>query len=424
MIYETKIYKYRWMILAIAWIAYFVMYLQRFAIPPLSPFIQEDFMLTRTQVGFLMSVNGLGYVIMQMPGGWLVDRIGVAKMLLIGEVFTGIMMTGMCFTPSYKVSLILLGLGGLGCGCLLTATSKAIMLWFPIQERGTAMGLKQTSCNLGGVLGALTLPTLAIAFGWRYGFGIVGIIAITVGITSFFLYKDHPSEKNQPEPSFKKPGDNTSGLMRDILFNRELILLGIVGACFATIEFSAITYIVTYLKETMLFSVVIAGGFLAVFEGAGAFGKPLFGLLSDRFFNGSRKKAYFLISIIIFIACVIMALLPSDTPKWSLYLVFIIFGLGANGWSGVHFTFVGESVNAKSMGLAMGMTIAVSGLSIVTGPPLFGYIVDRTGEYTSAWYFLALCSIISIILIIFIREKKKKYLFNGSEQTEHKSPGE
>ena len=134
-------YRYRWVILGVAWMAYIVMYMQRFSIPPLSPFIKGDFHLTSTQVGMLMSANAIGYVVMQMPSGWLVDRIGVRWMLGIGEISAGILILGMFFVTSYNASLVILLLAGLGCGCLLTATTKAIMVWFPVRERATAMGL-------------------------------------------------------------------------------------------------------------------------------------------------------------------------------------------------------------------------------------------------------------------------------------------
>ena len=406
---RDQVYSYRWVILIVTWLAYLVMYLQRFAIPPLSPFIKEEFLLSGTQVGMLMAANALGYAAMQMPAGWLVDRIGVRWMLLIGEVFAGVMVFCMFFTPSYRVSLVLLGLEGLGCGCLLTSTSKAIMVWFPVRERATAMGLKQTATNLGGVTAAVTLPTLAIALGWRYGFAVIGIIEILVGILSFILYKEHPGEKDGTRETGSKSLDGSVSLVRDVFLNREILLLGCVGIFFAIIEFSAITHMVLYLKETFFFTAVLAGGLLAVFEGAGAFGKPLFGLISDRLFGGKRKKTYFLMAIISFGMCLVMAFSSSaGASKWTLVPVLVVFGLAANGWAGVHFAFVGECADRKAMGLGIGFAVAIGAVGNIVGPPLFGYIVDVSKSYKPAWLFLAFCALAIMALVIPVREHRRK----------------
>ena len=45
-------------------------------------------------------------------------------------------------------------LAGIGLGCVMPATTKAVLVWFPIKERATAMGFKQTGVNVGGMISA------------------------------------------------------------------------------------------------------------------------------------------------------------------------------------------------------------------------------------------------------------------------------
>lgn len=397
------VYRYRWIILAVAWLAYIVMYMQRFAIPPLSPFIKEEFHLTSAQVGMLMGASALGYTSMQFPAGWFVDLIGVRWMLLIGEVSAGSLISLMFFTPSYSVSLVILLLAGLGCGCLLTATTKAIMLWFPVTERATAMGLKQTSSNLGGVVSALTLPTLALAVNWRCGFAIIGAIGIAAGIVSFVLYRDYPGEDYL---TIKAPAGSIN-LIQDVFLNREVLLLAVICFLVVMVEYAAVTHLVLYLKNAMLFSVVLAGGFMAILEGAGAFGKPFFGVVSDVFFRGSRKKSYLLLTTICCILCLVIAFLPSDTSKWLVVLAIAIFGMTASGWSGVHLAFIGEFARKESIGLVTGFSMGVGIFGNVVGPPLFGYIVDISGSYRPAWLTLAIFNAAAIALLFLIREERR-----------------
>ena len=357
-----------------------------------------------------MSANAIGYVVMQMPSGWLVDRIGVRWMLGIGEISAGILILGMFFVTSYDASMVILLLAGLGCGCLLTATTKAIMVWFPVKERATAMGLKQTSSNIGGIIAAVTLPTLALTLGWRLGFVIVGVIGIMVGIASLILYKEHPSEDHQE--TVVESGHSDSPVSKtgtsDIFLNREILLLCVIGFCMCVVEYSTVTHLVLYLKDKMLLSAVLAGGCLAVWEGGGAFGKPLFGLLSDRLFAGSRKKSYFLLTILTCIMCIVMIFLSPGAGYWTLIPVLVVFGLATIGWSGVHLALVGEFAGGRFIGLTIGFTSMIGLIGNIIGPPLFGYIVDTSGSYGPAWLFLAICELIAVVMLCLLREEKRK----------------
>ena len=150
-----------------------------------------------------MSAAAFGYMITLIPAGWLVDRIGVRWLLLIGEVIGGIVITSMFTVTTFTQGLILMALAGMGMGCLMPSTTKAVLEWFPLKERATAMGLKQTAVNVGGIITAITLPAVALALSWHYGFLSIGFIAVVIGIVSFMLYKQPPqsASPNTSEPA-------------------------------------------------------------------------------------------------------------------------------------------------------------------------------------------------------------------------------
>ncbi|NIN00110.1 MAG: MFS transporter, partial [candidate division Zixibacteria bacterium] len=79
---------------------------------------------------------------------------------------------------------------GLGCGFLLPSTTQAVVAWFPLRERATVMGFKQTAVNIGGIISASTLPAVALVLGWRYCFLFLGIVAIAIGIAAYVLYRE------------------------------------------------------------------------------------------------------------------------------------------------------------------------------------------------------------------------------------------
>jgi ACS family hexuronate transporter-like MFS transporter len=399
--------RYRWVILGVCWLAFIVVFLQRLSIGPLAPFLKEDLNLTSAQVGLLMSASAFGFMFTAFPAGWLVDRIGVRWMLLTGELVGGIFIASMFTVTTFAQGLVFMALAGLGMGCLASSTTKAVLEWFPVKERATAMGLKQTAVNAGGIITAATLPTVALALSWHYGFLGIGLIAVIIGIVSFVLYKQPPQSVSLDTLEAVTPsGVRPSGL--EVFRSRDIWLLVMAGFCLVVSEFAAIAYFVLYLNEALLFGVVTAGFFLAILEVGGAFGKPISGLISDRLFPGGRKKVYILMSGITFVMCIMFAFLWQGSPSWLIILLSLVLGFTGIGWGGLHLTLIGEFAGKERAGTVTGMTTAFMLMGCMVGPPVFGYIVDSTGSYQIAWGFLAIVALLATALLFFVREGRKK----------------
>lgn len=404
----TSSFKYRWVILGVCFCAYMVAFMQRLSIGPLVPFLKEDLNLTSAQAGLFMSAAAFGYMLTVIPAGWLVDRIGVRWLLLIGEIFGGIFIISMFFVDSFTQGLIIMSLAGMGMGCIFPASTKGVLVWFPAKERATAMGIKQTAVNLGGIVTATTLPTVALALSWHYGFLGIGFIAIVIGIVSFILYKNPPlsatigTTESMEDASSEKPS------VLEIFKNRNIWLVIGVGMCLMVVEFAAIAYFVAYLEEILLFYVVTAGFLLAVLEAGGAFGKPVSGLLSDRLFGGNRRGVFILMCAITCAMCLVFAFLPQGSPIWLIVLFCIILGFVAIGWGGLHLTLIGEFAGRELAGTVSGASSAFLLLANMVGPPVFGHIVDITGSYQLAWIFLAALALLAVILLFFVQESRKR----------------
>ena len=255
-------FRYRWVILGICWLAYIVVFMHRLSVGPLGPFLKEDLGLTSTQVASFMSAAAFGYMCTIPIAGWLADWVGVRWMLGTGAVLGGIFIMLMFLAPSYTLGLVIMAVAGLGCGCLMPSTTKAILVWFPLKERASAMGFKQTAVNIGGIIAAASLPAIALALDWRYGFLIIGCIAIVIGIISFALYKEPAGEVSPSTSESDTPA--ASGAVRKALKSRDIWLLTAAGTFVAITEFAVIAHLALYLNEALLFTEIAAGGFLAM----------------------------------------------------------------------------------------------------------------------------------------------------------------
>jgi ACS family hexuronate transporter-like MFS transporter len=396
--------RYRWVILGVLWITYIVVFLNRLSVGPLAPFFKDDLGVTSTQVGLVMSAAAFGYMLSMFPIGWVVDKIGARWPMVAGELIAGTCMISLFFATSYAWLLILMFVTGLGCGFLLPSTTQGVIAWFPLGERATVMGLKQTAVNIGGIITAATLPTVALALGWRYGFLFLGIIAVAIGATVLILYREPPMTSFSPIGS---EGLETAVPLLEILKSREIWLLAFCGLCLTWVEMALIAHLVLYLTEVLLFGVVAAGGLLAMTEVAGAIARPGSGFLSDRIFGGRRKQVFVLMAGTASIMCSIVGLFGPHL-SWALYPALFLLGIGGIAFGGIHLTLLSEFGGRRGAGKAVGLGGMITLAGGALGPPCFGYIVDASGSYKWAWLSLAFAAALCVLLLLFVRESKRK----------------
>jgi len=264
------------------------------------------------------------------------------------------------------------------------------------------MGVKQTAVNLGGIIGALTLPTVAQGFGWRAGFLLLGLTAVIAALLSMAWYPhtDEPSLRSAPALAPAVP-------LREVLGNRQIWCVA-MGAFFLNwVEIAMIGHFVLYATKALALPVVAAGGLLAVAEVAGAVARPVSGIVSDRLLGGHRKGIFMFFGATAAVTCLALGLAGPRLGPFLYPCVFML-GIGAIGFGGVYLTLLselgGRGGAAKAAGL--GSTIAVGGS--ILGPPAFGHIVDASGSYEMAWLSLAAAGVLSVTSLAFVDESRRK----------------
>jgi ACS family hexuronate transporter-like MFS transporter len=419
--------RYRFVALGVVWSAYLVVFLSRLCVGPLSPFLKASFHLSNAQIGGLTSATAIAYMPTMPFAGWLADRIGVRRVLVIGTLITGVSVGGVALAPSYSLMLLLLACSGFGCGFIYPTAIKAIMTWFPARECATAVGINQSAVNVSGMLGAALMPTMALSLGWQSGFILASAMAFAICVLAAAFYREprpeerpaslaatrpivggaHAGSRQESPPSerdVRLSGKGASLGFLAVLRSRDILLLGFAAMFLCMVEFSAVAQLVLFLKADWAYTVVAAGGLLALCQGAGAIGKPLSGFVSDRWLARRRRPALIALAVLAAVACVMLALIrPGQTL--ALWLALALLGLGAIGWGGLLGTLAGETAGPASAGAAAGVTGAIDNIGIFVGPPLFGWIVDRTGSYAPAWWTMCAAAVFAAILLALVRER-------------------
>jgi MFS family permease len=276
---------------------------------------------------------------------------------------------------------------GLGIGCNQAPASKAIMTWFSTKGRATAMGIKQTGINIGGVLASILLPALALQFNsWRFSFKAAGVASLFSALLVFTFYKETYVFSGS---SFRMPFLKKSFLY--LLSKRDFPLICLSGVLLMMTQYSFTTYFMLYAIRILNIPIHQSGVLLGLAFGMGAFARIGWSLLSDFLLGGKRKPILILIGILASLTSAAFLLLDSFPSKGLLYLLVIFFGLTGIGWNAIYLTMVGEISGKELTGIGTGISFLISNLGVVIGPPLFGYLIDVTGEYHLSWVFICLC---------------------------------
>ena len=381
----------RWPVLALVTIAHALGALSVLSVAPLSPFLLDALALSRAQVGLLLPAVYLGGVMMSLPAGWLTDRLGVRLTLGGGLLVIGALVMAAAWTASLPALLGALVLAGFGFSVLNPSTGKAVVEWFPPRGRGLAMGIKQTGLTLGGLTGALTLPPLALASGWRYALGTAGALSVVAAILVLLVYRTPAAPAAVAVTAWPR-------LAELIVFMRRpgVIVVFLSGLALSTAQSSVLAYLALYAKETYAISAVAAGQVLALAHLGGTAARLGWGAASDRFFGG-RWRPGVVASALLGAAAYALLALGAELPAAGILPLAIVAGAGAFGWVGLYFALVAEIGGARYAGLLTGVAVAFAWSGVLVGPPLFGLLLGSTGSY--AWPWLTLSVIATLVAI-------------------------
>ena len=253
-------------------------------VPTLAPFLQADLALTRGQVGLFNSALMGGSFIALFFAGAMVDLRGERLALGAGNIVVGVACIAILATHGFLTALGMFFLAGIGASFATPAGSRTVMRWFPPQQRGSAMGVRQTGIPIGGALAAALLPLIALGAGWRWAIALSGLASVLAGALCLLRYPAPSSEEDVAARSVPPQSFRT-------LLTRDVALLGLAGAFLPLGQFALVTYLALYLLETQDVPVTHTAVLLVAAQIAGAAGRVLWGVISDRFMRGRRKPA-------------------------------------------------------------------------------------------------------------------------------------
>jgi sugar phosphate permease len=249
------------------------------------------------------------------------------------------------------------------------------------------MGIKQTGLTLGGLAGALSLPPIATAFGWRQALGAGGVLALASAAVVALLYRSPAVSVVVTTTARPRLGELGVFLRRP-----GVLVVFVSGFALSTVQSSVLAYLALGTRETYAVSAVAAGQFLALAQVGGTGSRLAWGAISDRLFGGRRRPGVVISALIGAGAYAVLAL-GAAVPTAAIIPLAVVAGAGAFGWVGLYFALVAEIGGARYAGLLTGVAVAFAWSGVLVGPPGFGALLQATGAYTVPWLTLAAISL-------------------------------
>lgn len=268
----------QWLLLPAFVLAHFSHHLITALPAPLLPLIRDDFALNYTESGLLVSAFSLAYGFSQLPAGWLADRIGPRWLITIG--IAGVGLTGILvgFTQSYLMLAVILVILGIMAGGYHPAAPPLISAIVSPGKRGRALGFHFIGGSASHMAAPLLAAAIAIAWGWRGSFIVLGIPVLIFGI-GFSIFLQRISG------IINSVGGEEATETQDLPVrqnNRRLVIFIALATLNGAAIFSVASMVPLYIADHFGVARETAVAFAAVFYIAGFWAGPLGGYLADR----------------------------------------------------------------------------------------------------------------------------------------------
>lgn len=383
---STSVGSYAWVIVFVVLLASVAGPLNQFKVPPLMPVLMESFRLNLSQAGMLMSVFALTGLILALPAGLILQKLGPK---MAGLIAMGCLVTGSGWGALANSAALLLAsrvVEGVGMGLIAVVAPASIALWFPREKQGTPMGLWGIWVPLGIVIMYNLAPALATSAGWRAVWWAGAGFALFAFVLYWLLMRLPPSPTGEERPKRGGPVEDAPPKLGPALANRNIWLLGLQFACFNVVLIGFATYFPTFLKEVRDHSLAQAALISSLPTIVALGSVPLAGWLSDRI--GSRR----LVFAIPFLVTAALMTLPFNVTGWALYAFVFLLGLISGATPTATFAAAPEIMgNPQMAGIGLAVVSIGMNLGIVIGPVLFGMLVEMVGWAIAGYALVPIC---------------------------------
>jgi sugar phosphate permease len=331
----------------------------------MAPALRREYGLSLGQTGLLISASLAGSVLSLIPWGLATDRIGERGVLVAGLGACGACLLAASAAAGFWLLAGLLATAGLTGASVQSASGRAVMHWFRVEQRGLALGLRQTAIPLSGFVVSLALPPVVAAGGVLWGFASMGAACLAGAIAGGLVLREGPdAPAAAPAPARPRP-------LRD----RRIWTLSLGSALVLAPQLCIGGFTVLYLHEHRGLSPGKAAAVLGAMQLLAIGGRIGAGRWSD--LRASRLRPLRTIALTA-AALVALTAVPVDAPRVVLLPVLVVAGVLAMSWNSLSFAAAVELAGHGRSGAAIGLQQTLLNVPGAAYPGLFGLLVAAT----------------------------------------------
>jgi ACS family D-galactonate transporter-like MFS transporter len=400
----------RWKIFALLLGIVALNYVDRGSISVAMPLITKQLHVSKQATGIALSAFFWSYALMQIPGGWLVDKFKPRLMATISCTGWGI---------AQALTATASGLGGLLSFRLLLGAAEAPIYpaggklnatWMTPAERGRGAALLDGGAPLGTAIGGLGISWLiGLTGGWRPAFVVAGVATVLIGLLAARYIRNtpraHPAANAaeialieaahaQEDADDPQPAGRVSLLRYARYRSFWAMCLGWCG--FNGVFYGLLTWGPLYLSETKHFKIAAIGYSTLVIFGAGFAGELAGGWLADRWRARGTSPNVVLRTLLgaagMFVVFALLGV--TVVPNAAFAVAFLSLVLFFLRWAGVYWSVPSILAGRNNAGIVGGAMNLGGNVAGILSPIIVGFIVGATGSYTGALLFFVGCGVL------------------------------
>ncbi len=320
-------------ILLTAWITYATFYLCRVNMAIAIPGITQEFGISKTAMGAVLTALFTMYAIGQFINGALAEKIGARRLITVGILISAILNIVFGFTSGVLSAMILIwGLNGFFQAMGWAPTVKTVANWFPPKLRGRVGGIMGSSYQIGSAVSWALAGFIVGGFGWRWVFWIPAVIFIISGLHWFIRARNAPEEVGLPTIEEETKGVEKAEVRKDehlgfattlkmVLKRKRIWAAAFALFCLNIVRYGFLSWAPTYLFEVQKATISMAAYKAMIIPLAGSLGAIFAGWMSDRVFK--LRRAPMAMVMLLFLALFSWLFPQIPAGSWLLSLIFL-----------------------------------------------------------------------------------------------------
>lgn len=420
---------WQWRVILCSMISYAMFYFVRknfsFAMPALS----EEYGITNTSFGIILSLVGIIYGVSKLINGMIADRANARWHLVIG--LSACTVINFIFGWSDKISTMITGQEGgedfIGMmvvvmavlliannifqGCGAGPCQRLIVHWVQPKKLSTMTSIWNTSHSIGaGIVSVLCGYIIGTYGQWQLCFWIPATISAIGVFFTIITLCDTPSSVGLPELEGTKTeidDDNSSeafrGFVKKMVFKNPIIwAVASISLMVYIVRFAVLDWGPTFLmNRANPLSPEMAGWTIAIFEMAGCAGMVIAGWASDRFFDGKAQRVCLIELVIVAILLLVLQFLPEDSSPILLLVLLALAGFFMYGPQTLVGVVAFKHATKKASATAIGFIGLTSYASVLFTGVGLGWYSDHFG-WDTLFLLMAGVSVIGSIIAAFL----------------------